>query len=216
MRPCSFECFGGKRRLNRKHRDMEKLKNPVLLAVIGAAHGIRGEVRVKSFTGDPLALSDYVPLFDKSGKAFEIESIRPQKEVVVVRFKHVSDRTQAERLNGTELFVDRSALPPAGDEEFYHDELVGLAVRDESGERIGKVTAVQNFGGGDLLELSVNGRKGVLIPFTRASVPEIHIAEGHIQVDSIAAGLVDSDDAEVDGFDASRRNRGPREAGGNR
>ncbi|MBX3596552.1 MAG: ribosome maturation factor RimM [Rhizobiaceae bacterium] len=199
---------------------MDQPKNPVMLAVIGAAHGIKGELRVKTFTGDPLALADYGLLFDRDGNSYEVESIRPQQEVVVVRLKGISDRTQAERLNGTELFVDRSRLPPAEDGEFYHDDLVGLNVRDESGATIGKVTAVQNFGGGDVLELRVHGRKGVLIPFTHAAVPEIAVADGYLKVDTVAAGLIDTDESEpgddLQSLKVRRRNRGPKEAGGNR
>jgi len=199
---------------------MSNPEKSVLLAVIGAAHGIKGEVRVKSFTGDPAALGEYGPLFDKTGRAFEIESIRPQQDVVIVQFKGVADRTEAERLNSTELFVDRSRLPPADAEEFYHEDLIGLAVRDESGTMIGKVTAVQNFGGGDVLELRVHGRKGVLIPFTHAAVPEIFVGEGYIRIDTVAAGLIDAEDSDGAGDPRSlkvrSRNRGPREAGGNR
>lgn len=198
---------------------MSKSEKPVLLAVIGAAHGIRGEVRVKSFTGDPAALADYGPLFDTKGHAFKIESIRPQQDVVIVRFNGVADRTEAERLNGTELFVDRSRLPPPEEEEFYHEDLVGLAVRDESGAVIGKVTAIQNFGGGDVLELRVHGRKGVLIPFTQAAVPEILLDEGYIRIDTVAAGLIEHDPDGEGGPQSLKvrsRNRGPKEAGGNR
>ena len=108
-----------------------KPKNPVQMAVIGAAHGIKGELRVKPFTGDPLALADYGPLYASDGRAFEVETIRPAGEVVVVRFKAVGDRTTAERLTGTELFVDRSVLPAEEEDEFYHADLVGLAVRDD-------------------------------------------------------------------------------------
>jgi 16S rRNA processing protein RimM len=200
-----------------KTNSMEK---PVLLAVIGAAHGIKGEMRVKSYTGDPAALGDYGPLFDDRGNAFEIESIRPQQDIVVVRFRGVADRTAAERLNGTKLFVDRSRLPPAGEEEFYHEDLVGLAVRDESGARIGKVTAVQNFGGGDVLEISVGGRKGVLIPFTHAAVPEVFVGEGYIRINAVAAGLIDAEasdaESEPQSLKVRSRNRGPKDAGGNR
>ena len=87
-----------------------KPKNPVQMAVIGAAHGIKGELRVKTFTSDPVALAGYGPLYARDGRAFEIETIRPAGEVVVVRFKGVGDRTAAQRLTGTELFVDRSVL----------------------------------------------------------------------------------------------------------
>ena len=105
-----------------------KPQNPIQMAVIGAAHGIRGELRVKTFTGDPLAIGDYGPLYAKDGRAFEVQDVRPAGDVVVVRFKGVGDRTAAERLTGTELFVDRSVLPPEEEDEFYHADLVGLAV----------------------------------------------------------------------------------------
>ncbi|MDH4987289.1 ribosome maturation factor RimM [Aminobacter anthyllidis] len=198
---------------------MAKPQNPIQMAVIGAAHGIKGELRVKTFTGDPLALADYGPLYAKDGRAFEIAAIRPANEVVVVRFKGVADRNAAEALTGTELFVDRSALPDDGDEgEFYHADLVGLAVRDENGEPVGKVFAVQNYGGGDILEIQYQGRKGVLIPFTQAAVPVVDVAGGFVGIDTVAAGLVENEDdadAPSDGeFDT--RPRGPRDAGGNR
>src|SRR5688500_8251529 len=119
---------------------MPKPENPVQMAVIGAAHGIKGELRVKTFTGDPLALGDYSPLYAKDGRIFEIEDIRPAGEMVVVRFKGIRDRTLAEGLTGTELFVDRSALPEEDEDEFYHADLVGLTVRDEASTDAGKVT----------------------------------------------------------------------------
>jgi 16S rRNA processing protein RimM len=189
--------------------------------VIGAAHGIKGELRVKTFTGDPLALGDYGPLYGGDGRAFEIETIRPAGEMVVVRFKGVGHRTAAERLTGMELFVDRAVLPPEEDDEFYHADLVGLVVRDETGAEAGRVSAVQNFGGGDILEITYHGRKGLLIPFSQAAVPEVDVAGGFIRVDPAAAGL--TEDADEDGrpeepgrFDPKSRPRGPKEAGGNR
>lgn len=198
-----------------------KPQNPVQLAVIGAAHGIRGELRVKTFTGDPLALADYGTLYAKDGRAFEIEAIRPAGDMVVVRFKGLRDRTAAEGMTGTELFVDRSVLPAEEDDEFYHADLVGLAIRDEAGAEAGRVVAVQNFGGGDILEITFQGRKGMLIPFSQAAVPEVDIAGGFIRIDTVAAGLVE--DADEDGrpdepgrFDPNSRPRGPRDAGGNR
>ena len=190
------------------------------MAVIGAAHGIKGELRVKTFTGDPLALGDYSPLYAKDGRIFEIEDIRPAGEMVVVRFKGIRDRTLAEGLTGTELFVDRSALPEEDEDEFYHADLVGLTVRDETGTDAGKVTAVQNFGGGDILEITFHDREGLLIPFSQAAVPEVDIAAGFIRVDPVAAGLIE--DADEDGRPdqpAANRNdrpRGPKGAGGNR
>jgi 16S rRNA processing protein RimM len=201
---------------------MTKPQNPVQMAVIGAAHGIKGELRVKTFTGEPLALADYGPLYARDGRAFQIVDIRPANTVVVVRFKGVSDRNTAEALAGTELFVDRSMLPDDGDEdEFYHADLVGLAVRDDTGADIGKVVAVHNFGGGDILDVTLAGRKGVLIPFTQAAVPEVSIAEGFVRIDPAVAGLVEDEDGDGPGpgeedFDPKGRPRGPRDAGGNR
>jgi 16S rRNA processing protein RimM len=197
-------------------------KNPVQMAVVGAAHGIKGELRVKTFTGDPVALGDYGPLYARDGRTFEIDDIRPAGDVVVVRFKGIRDRTVAEGLTGIELFVDRSVLPAEEDDEFYHADLVGLTVRDETGAEAGKVTAVQNFGGGDILEIMFHGRKGILIPFSRAAVPKVDIAGGFIAVDTIAAGLAEDADEDGmpdkghDGFDPRQRPRGPKDAGGNR
>ncbi len=189
------------------------MKNPVQMAVIGAAHGIKGELRVKSFTADPLALGDYGPLQARDGRRFEVLDVRPAGTVVVVRFKEVNDRSAAETLNGTELFIERDALPEADDEEFYHADLVGLAVRDGEGETIGKVVAVHNHGGGDILEIVHRGRDGVLIPFTKAAVPQVDVRSGFVAVDPVAAGLEDDGDED---FDPADRPRGPKGAGGNR
>jgi 16S rRNA processing protein RimM len=198
-----------------------KLENPVLMAVIGAAHGIKGEVRVKSFTGDPEALGDYGPLLTADGRVFEVLDVRPQKEVVVVRFKGVKDRNAAEALAGTELFVDRSALPPVSDEEeFYHADLVGLSVVDTEGVRLGTVKTMHDYGGGDIVEVAITGARSVLVPFTKAAVPAIDIAAGTMTVDRVGAGLVEDedDDAPRDGRPprGSDRPRGPKTAGGNR
>jgi 16S rRNA processing protein RimM len=170
---------------------MPKLEKPVQLATIGAAHGIRGEVRVKSFTADPLALGDYGPLSSEDGRLFEVQAIRPAGEVVVVRFKGVADRNAAEALTGTALFVERAALPDDDEEDaFYHADLVGLAVKDMAGETIGRITAVQNFGGGDILDVALSARGSALVPFTKAAVPAVDVAGGFVTVDTVAAGLV--------------------------
>lgn len=203
-----------------------KPQNPVLMAVIGAAHGIKGELRVKTFTGDPLALGGYGALFAKDGRRFEILDLRPQGTVVVARFKGVKDRSAAEALTGTELFVDRATLSADLDEEeFYHADLVGMSVVNEHGAQMGKVAAVQNFGAGDILELAGPGLNGTLVPFTKAAVPVVDLAARTVRIDSVAAGLVadTGGDGEADipvnrggGFDPKRRPRGPRDAGGNR
>jgi 16S rRNA processing protein RimM len=211
-----------------------KPQNPILMAVIGAAHGIKGELRVKTFTGDPMALADYGPLYDKDGRRFDIDDLRPAKGVVVVRFRQVKDRSAAEALSGTALHVDRSVLAETEEGEFYHADLIGLPVQDETARTIGKVSAFHDFGGGDIMEVEYPGGRTVLVPFTRAAVPLVDLEARLIGIDSVAAGLVQDDDAPPPppvatrgkggkgasgaqpGFDPARRPRGPRDAGGNR
>nr|WP_155851975.1 ribosome maturation factor RimM [Ahrensia sp. 13_GOM-1096m] len=157
------------------------LENPVLLGVIGAAHGIKGQCRVKSYTGDPEALGDYGTLYAEDGRAFDVADIRSAKNVVVVTFKQVKDRNAAEALNGTELYVDREQLPDdmLDDDEFYVEDLIGMDVLDAAGTHIGAVMAVPNFGAGDMVEIAMlneNGglsNKTDLYPFTKAVVPTI-------------------------------------------
>ncbi|ASV85886.1 16S rRNA processing protein RimM [Ochrobactrum quorumnocens] len=175
---------------------MSRPENPIQLAVIGAAHGIRGEVRVKTYTDDPLAIADYGQLYDAQGKAYEVLEARSAKTVVVVRFKGVNDRNAAEALNGTELFIDRSQLSDddLDEDEFFQTDLIGLEALDADGKSYGVVSAVFDFGGGDLIELSLKGKRPMLIPFTEAAVPEINFEEGTIRVDPHAAGLIADED----------------------
>ncbi|GGA60115.1 ribosome maturation factor RimM [Nitratireductor aestuarii] len=174
---------------------MAKLENPVQLGVIGAPHGIKGEVRVKTFTEDPTALGNYGPLTTEDGATLTIRSVRPSKTVVVVRFKEIQDRNAAELLNGKGLFVERDALPDDLDEEeFYHADLIGLEVRDEEGETVGKITAVQNFGAGDMLEVRPRGGASVFIPFTKLAVPAIDFDSGIVTVNRELAGLIDKEE----------------------
>jgi len=206
-----------------KPKSPARLEKPVQLAVIGAAHGIKGEVRVKTFTEDPIALGKYGPLYAADGRVFKVAGIRPAKDVVIVRFEGVNDRNTAETLNGEALFVDRSALPEElTEEEFYHADLIGMAAFDETGESLGRVVAIHNFGAGDLLEIRPRFGQTVVIPFTREAVPEVDLAEGVVRVDSIAAGLSGAENAPAEdgkkrpGFDRESRPRGPSAAGGNR
>jgi 16S rRNA processing protein RimM len=158
----------------------------LLMGRIGAAHGIRGEVRIQSFTEEPLALADYGPLAtNKPGLVIEIEHARATTNVLVARLKGVGDRTAAEKLNGVELYVDRDKLPPPDQEDdFYHADLIGLDARLNDGTVLGKVTAIPNFGASDLLEVT-DGRTGdtYLYPFTKAVVPQIRLAEGYLIIE---------------------------------
>ena len=156
----------------------------VCVAQIGGAHGIRGEVKLKSFTADPLALKDYAPLETEDGAAsFEIESLRPAKGYLVAKLRGVPDRSAAERLTNAKLFVPRQRLPAPAEEEFYHADLIGLRALTREGRELGTVHAVHNFGAGDILELRL-GESGatMLLPFTTELVPDIDLARGRIVV----------------------------------
>lgn len=168
-----------------------KLENPVLMGKIGAAHGIRGEVRVKSFTDDPMALGDYGSLYSVDGRKFKITNLRFSKTVVVTKFKGVNSRDDAEKLNGTELFIDRASLPDDTEEdEFYVTDMIGMDVLDESGAVLGKIMAVPDFGAGDLLEimptaganLSGKADKSWYLQFTLENVPNVDLENRHITI----------------------------------
>lgn len=159
----------------------------VLMGRIGAAHGIRGEVRVQSFTADPMALGDYKAFSTgRPGLSLRILSLRAAgKGMLVARIEGVSDRDAAERLNGVELYVPRADLPAHEDEdEFYLTDLVGLEARLVSGQIIGTVAAVHNHGAGDILEVrEPRTNDSFLYPFTRAVVPEVSIGGGFLVID---------------------------------
>jgi len=162
------------------------MRRRVLVAEVGAAHGLRGEVKLRSFTADPTAVKDYGPLEDESGtKRFAIEAIRPAKDCLVARLVGVHDRTAAEALRGLKLYVPRERLPPPDDEDtFYHADLVGLQATASDGSALGTVVAVHNFGAGDLIEIApASGGASVMLPFNAAVVPRVELAAGTIIVD---------------------------------
>lgn len=161
-----------------------KSKARVLLATIATAHGIRGEVMVRTYTGDPEDIASYGPLSDKTGtRTFKIRSARATPKGVIVRFDGIADRNAAEALRGTDLYVARARLPKAQEGEYYHADLIGLAVRDASGAVMGKVTNVSNFGAGDLLDVQFTETKATeYVPFTNANVPEVNLAEGYVTI----------------------------------
>jgi 16S rRNA processing protein RimM len=158
----------------------------ILLGRFGAAHGVRGEVRLQSFTDDPIAIASYGPLTDRSGaKSFTLLSVRPQgKDMLVARVEGVSDRAGAEALTGLELYVTREQLPPPDEDEFYLADLIGLRAETRDGEVIGHVVAVRNFGAGDILEIApAGGGETLMFLFTKAVVPTIDVAKGRILVE---------------------------------
>ena len=150
----------------------------VLLGVIIGAHGIRGEVKIKSFTQDPLGIANMSGLCLANGKTIKLIKPRLHKSALCSLIEGVEDRNQAELLKGTELFLIRDALPQTDDEDdFYHVDLVGLNAITTTGEALGPVLGVHNFGAGDLLEIGPH-----LIPFTRAHVPTINLEAGMLTV----------------------------------
>lgn len=164
------------------------MANRVLVARIGAPHGVKGEVRLFVFTEDPEAVLELDPLTDESGRRrFRIAALRAAKDHFVARLEGVSDRTAAEALTNVDLYVPREALPETGDEDtFYHADLIGLSVHDEAGAPIGKVMALHDFGAGDILEyapaLPGIKAKTLMVPFTRDAVPVVDVAGGRVVV----------------------------------
>lgn len=164
---------------------MTEERSRVLVGIAGAPHGVKGELRVKSFTEDPLDLGAYGPLETEDGRRLEVESVRLGKEVVVVRLAGVRDREAAEALKGLRLYVPREKLPPPdADDEFYHADLIGLAVVTADGSPLGRIVAVPDYGAGPLLEIAPErGSASVLLPFVKALVPEIDLAGGKVIAD---------------------------------
>jgi len=154
----------------------------VLLGVVIGAQGLKGEVKVKTFTETPEGLGAYGALHDKDGRAFTVASVRAGKDVAFVAFKEIADRSTAEKLKGVELFVSRDALPAPDPEEFYHADLVGLRAEDSEGRNIGTVRAIHNFGAGDVIEIARADGDEVFLPFTREVAREIDIASGRIVI----------------------------------
>ena len=157
---------------------------PVCVARIGAAHGVRGAVKLWTFTEDPLAVQHYGPLMTKDrARQFEIASVRAAKDHLVATFKGVASRNDAEKLNGIELYVPREKLPATDDDEYYHADLIGLAAVNAADEPLGRVVAIHNFGAGDIIEIAPPKGPTMLLPFTNAVVPTVDLAGGHVVIE---------------------------------
>ena len=156
----------------------------ICLGAIVGVHGIKGEVKVKSFTSDEKNLTKYGRLSDKDGnKFFNLKINGHSKELLRVKIEGVDDRNQAENLIGTGLYIERSLLPELEEEEFYHADLIGLKALDAKGTELGVVNALYNFGAGDLLELKMANNSLEMLPFTKEYVPVINIKDGFIIVE---------------------------------
>ena len=157
---------------------------PICVARIGAAHGVRGAVKLWTFTEDPLAVKRYGALTTKDGaRQFEVATARQAKDHLVATLKGVTTRDEAERLNGLELYVAREKLPETHEGEYYHADLIGLAAVTEAGEPIGRVVAIHNFGAGDIIEIAPPHGPTLLLPFTNAVVPTVDLANGRVVIE---------------------------------
>src|SRR2546423_2373188 len=157
---------------------------PICVARIGAAHGVRGAVKLWTFTEDPLAVRDYGPLTTKDGaRQFEVAQVREARDHLVATFKGVASREDAERLNGIELYVAREKLPETDDDEYYHADLIGLAAVNTADEPLGRVAAIHNFGAGDIIEIAPPHGPTLLLPFTNAVVPTVDLKGGRVVIE---------------------------------
>jgi 16S rRNA processing protein RimM len=165
---------------------------PICVARIGAAHGVRGAVKLWTFTEDPLAVKRYGPLATKDGgRWFEVTHAREAKGHLVATLKGIATREDAERLNGIELYIAREKLPETDADEYYHADLIGLAAVDAADQPIGRVIAVHNFGAGDIIEIAPPHGATMLLPFTHAVVPAVDLAKGRVVIE--LPGEVDGD-----------------------
>ncbi len=157
----------------------------VCVGAIAGAFGVQGEARLKSFCSTPEDIAAYGPLFTEDGsRSFALRLTRPVTGGFGARLSGVSTKEEADALKGVTLWADRARLPRLPDDEFYHADLIGLAVCDTGGAALGTVRSVQNFGAGDILEIYAPGRKTTLmLPFTRAVVPTVDLAAGRIVAD---------------------------------
>jgi 16S rRNA processing protein RimM len=161
----------------------------ICLGQIGAAHGVHGEVRLRSFTSEPRAIAGYGPLQTEDGRVLAIESLKPAGDHFLARLEGVRDRDAARALANTKLYVPRERLPaPQAPDEFYHADLIGLAVLDQTEKPIGTIVAIHNFGAGDLIEVRrAEGGQTEMLPFNETTVPVVDVAAGRIIV-AVAEG----------------------------
>lgn len=163
---------------------MSKPEDMLCIGAIGGSFGVQGEVRLKSFCAEPTDIAAYGPLSTEDGRRFNVKLTRPVAGGLGARLSGVATKEQADALRGTSLYVERAKFPALPDDEYYHADLIGLAVQDTGGVAIGKVQAVHNHGAGDLLEITGPGLKEpLLLPFTRAIIPTVDLASGRIVAD---------------------------------
>lgn len=153
----------------------------ICVGKITGAHGLRGLVRLRSFTEDPAAIAHY-PLFDQAGRPRQVTLKAPIGEEFIAELSGVTDRLAAEAARGTQFFVARTELPATGAREYYLADLVGLRADDASGQQCGTVVALHDFGAGGMLEIKVPDGRTVMLPFRDAFVPTVDVPGGRVVI----------------------------------
>ena len=164
------------------------------IGIVTAPHGVRGALRIKSFTDVPEDIARYGPVEDEDGRRrFELSLCGAAKGVLIARLSDVEDRDQAEALRGLRLYLPRAVLPLTGPEEYYHADLIGLQVVLGDGTPVGRVRAIYDFGAGDTLELARPDAPPVMVPFTRAIVTVVEPERGRLVLE-LPPGLLGDDE----------------------
>ena len=178
---------------------MSHQDNRICLGAIVGVHGVRGEVKVKSFTEYAEDIDQYGPVENEAGtRKFEIKVVGHSKDLLRVKIKGLDDRNEALALKGTGFYVSKDVLPELEEEEFYHADLIGLDVKTEASEVVGEVVGVYNFGAGDMLEIKLKeDGKSEMLPFTKEYVPTINIKDGYIIISSFLNFAADDDEVEM-------------------
>jgi 16S rRNA processing protein RimM len=166
----------------------DKRYGRVCVGQITGARGLKGELFVRSFTADPRAVADYGPLSSDAGeRVLSLTVVGTAKNALVVRAEGINDRSAAEALRGVRLYLDRAKLPAPAEDEYYHADLIGLEAELAGGDdarprHLGAVVAVHDFGAGPVLEIEAAGSPALLVPFTKAAVPEVDIDGGRVVI----------------------------------
>lgn len=175
---------------------IQRAKNDydICVGVITSVNGVKGYVKIRSFTDNPQDLANFKKLFDESNKEYQINIITLKKDYIIAGIEGVASRNDAEKLRNTRLYIKRSELPSAGSNEFYHADLMGLDAKLKNGTNFGVVKGVVNFGAGDILEIyDLNSEKTIYYPFTKQFVPEINLEKRHILLEPLEEVLAASE-----------------------
>jgi len=193
----------------------------VCVGVVAGARGLKGEVRIRSFTEDPANLAAYGPVWDKAGeRSFRLRVTGLSKGQILAIVEGIADRSDAEALKGQELYVPRDALPEPEDEEYYHADLLGLRVElaegsSRAGEFLGRVRAVHDFGAGSMIEVDGGPAGALIVPFTRVAVPLVDVAGGRIAIVPLPGllGPVSEDETDTGAEQAGAEQAGAEQVG---